>query len=283
MQQVRFGPPITNGIKTLIIINVAVFAIQNISHILLPGMNPNTFNSIFSIWPLNFELFGIWQVFTYMFLHGGFFHILINMFMLWMFGSELENLMGKKEFYKYYLICGVGAGVIISVGNMYLLPAGSIGPTLGASGAVLSVLFAYAVFWPDRQLLVMMVVPVKTKFVVLFYGFISIYSMMGSGGDGISHIGHLGGLIAGFIYLALYKKIPVIERLLGKSAEIKFKKAVRNVKKKTTKPFYKFDMNHPGVDEKVNELLDKISRDGIHSLTEAERQFLQAVSKHKNK
>ncbi|MES0489619.1 MAG: rhomboid family intramembrane serine protease [Leptospirales bacterium] len=290
MYQAQFGPKITNGIKTLIIINVAVFAIQQLISMLLFGFNslgtrtPSTpFDILFSVSAVDSENFQVWQVFTYMFLHGGFFHIGINMFMLWMFGSELENLMGKKEFYKYYLVCGLGAGVIIAVGNMYLIPTGTPSLTLGASGAVLSVLFAYAVFWPDRQLLFMMMIPVKTKFVVLFYAAISIYSMMGSGGDGISHIGHLGGFVAGLIYLGLYKKIPVIERLFGKATDDKFKKVYRNVKTKTSKPFYKFDMNHPGVDKKVNELLDKISKDGIHSLTETERQFLQAVSKHKSK
>lgn len=138
--------------------------------------------------------FYIWQLATYMFLHGGFSHILINMFVLWMFGRELEGIWGSKEFLKYYFLTGTAAGATIFLWNL-----GSSVPTIGASGAVFGVLVAYALFFPDREIYVYFLFPVKAKYFVLFIGLLEFLWLPNQ--DGISHIGHLGGLVAGFFYL----------------------------------------------------------------------------------
>jgi membrane associated rhomboid family serine protease len=145
--------------------------------------------------------FFIWQVFTYMFLHGGFWHIAINMFILWMFGSKLEYTWGTREFIRYYLLTGVVAGFSIllwhyATGTPYV-------PTIGASGAVFGVLVAYALFFPDDLVYIYFLFPVRVKYFVVFMGVLEFWALQGAlqGQSNISHIGHLGGMIAGYFYL----------------------------------------------------------------------------------
>ena len=129
-----------------------------------------------------------------MFLHGGFWHIVMNMFVLWMFGCELERSWGTKEFIKYYFLTGTIAGLTIFIWNW-----GSFVPTIGASGAVFGILIAYAMFFPDREIYVYFLFPIKAKYFVLIIGIFEFMALPQQ--DGISHIGHLGGLVAGFFYL----------------------------------------------------------------------------------
>ncbi|RMF57906.1 MAG: rhomboid family intramembrane serine protease [Calditrichaeota bacterium] len=183
---------ITPGIKNLILANVTVFLLQ-----------------IFFGWLINPWVFGIvpsrmlgeffiWQPVTYMFLHSptGFGHIFFNMFALWMFGTELERTMGTKEFLRYYFLTGILAGVSIFVWNLFM---GIDVPTIGASGAVFGILMAYAMFFPDRYIYLWFLFPIKAKYFALLFGVLEF--LMLPSGDGISHIGHLGGMIAGFFYL----------------------------------------------------------------------------------
>ncbi len=153
------------------------------------------FDAIFGLVPrLTIHHFFIWQVVTYMFLHGGLFHIFFNMFALWMFGIELERTWGTREFYKYFFLTGVAAGVANVLWNW-----GSVVPTIGASGAVYGILMAYALFFPDRYVYLYFLFPIKVKYLVLIFGGIEFLSMYNQ--DGVAHIAHLGGMIAGFLYL----------------------------------------------------------------------------------
>jgi len=192
-----FGPgPLTPAIKILVIANVGAYLLSLIAPqlTLMFGLRPA-------------DVFGelrFWQPLTYMFLHGGIFHLLFNMLALWMFGVELERMWGTRFFARYYFVCGVGAAATTIV--LALLP-GSFGArlyyplTIGASGAVYGILLAYALYFPNRPIYMYMVFPIPAKYFVMIMGGISLLSAMGSTGDGLAHTTHLGGLAAGYLYL----------------------------------------------------------------------------------
>ena len=147
----------------------------------------------------------IWQLFTYIFLHGGIWHILFNLLYLCMFGADLERAWGSRKFYTYFFICGVGAGVINVIVKMILDPHG-LGiarvPTIGASGAIYGVLLAVAVIMPHRQVWVFpLPVTVSMRVIVIVMGAIEFFGTLGGGGDNVSHVCHLGGMLVGYIYL----------------------------------------------------------------------------------
>ena len=153
------------------------------------------------------DIFGrlhVWQPVTYMFLHAGIFHILFNMLALWMFGVELERTWGSRYFVRYYFICGVGAAMTTVL--LSFVP-GSFGQqlydslTIGASGAIYGVLLAYALYFPNRPIYYMMIFPIPAKVFVAIMGAISLISSMSGPGGGIAHTTHLGGLVAGYLYL----------------------------------------------------------------------------------
>jgi membrane associated rhomboid family serine protease len=178
----------------------------------------------------------IWTPVTYMFLHGGISHILFNMLSLWMFGVELERMWGTAFFTRYYLVCGVGAALTTML--LSFLP-GQIGQqlyyslTIGASGAIYGVLLAYAMYFPDRRILFYFLFPIPAKYFVMIIGAISLFSAMGSSGDGIAHVTHLGGLLAGWLYLR--------GRRMRLSAEIQYQFARWRINRARRK----FDV-HPG-------------------------------------
>lgn len=140
----------------------------------------------------------LWQMFTYMFLHEvtTLFHILWNLLMLWMFGSELERAWGGRAFLRYYLITGLGAGLTVLA-----VTPGSPVPTIGASGALFGLLLAYGMQFPNRLLYVFLIFPMRAKWVVVLSGLITLYSLLVARGGGISHLAHLGGLVFGWLYL----------------------------------------------------------------------------------
>lgn len=188
--------------------------------------------------------FGIWQLVSYMFMHGGFSHILFNMFALWMFGNTLENVWGPKRFLNYYLITGIGAGVvqitvaylriasvesgmhpeqiatviqegaeILQQGKNYINHGMSElnliinTPTVGASGAVFGILLAFGMMFPNSLIYVYFAIPVKAKYFVMIYGAIELYmGFSNNAGDNVAHFAHLGGMIFGFFLITYWKK-----------------------------------------------------------------------------
>ena len=201
-----FGPgPLTPAVKALLIANTVMF----VATILVPelsvrlGLRPaDVVGSL-----------AIWQCVTYLFLHGSFFHILFNMLTLWMFGVELERMWGTKYFTQYYFIAGIGAGltqVILGIlpfdfANQFYYPV-----TIGASGAVYGLLLAYAMYFPNRPIYMYFVFPVPARIFVTILGAIALLSAM-SGGGGIAHTAHLGGLAAGYLYLKSGRIHPISE------------------------------------------------------------------------
>jgi membrane associated rhomboid family serine protease len=193
-----FGPPFTPPIvKQLLIANAVVFLAQNLFEPL----------SVFgSVVPYLFWQQGwLWQPFTYMWLHSPHHlgHILMNMFVLWMFGSQLAMAWGPKTFLRYYLICGVGAGFIIATLPYLFVAFGApeenlIIPTLGASGAIYGVMLAYSLTWPDRTIMLIFP-PVAFRAIWLIPALFFMQFLFGGGN--VSHVGHLGGVLVGWIYM----------------------------------------------------------------------------------
>jgi len=154
---------------------------------------------------LVFERWWVWQPVTYMFEHGGMFHLLFNMLALWMFGVELERLWGTRFFARYYFITGTGAAATTMLAS--ILPFGFADAlygsvTVGASGAIYGLLLAYAMTYPNRPIYIYLVFPIPAKIFVLIIGAISFLSSVTDTGGGVAHATHLGGLVVGYLYLA---------------------------------------------------------------------------------
>ncbi|MBV9506759.1 MAG: rhomboid family intramembrane serine protease [Acidobacteriia bacterium] len=180
------------AIKWLLISNCAVFLLTS----LLPRAPVVTLFAI--TWDGVIRNFFVWQVVTYMFLHGGIWHLLFNMLTLWMFGTQLEQDWGTRRFLKYYFICGVGAGVCILLVNG--LAGEYFVPTLGASGAIMGLLMAFGVLYPNQRILMNFLFPIKAKYLVLIYVVLDLWTSFGPN-TGISTVGHLGGMAVGYAYL----------------------------------------------------------------------------------
>ncbi len=197
--QMGFGPPVTpQVIKNLLIANVAVFVAQMLAPIVtqVGAVTPALF------WGEQW----LWQPFTYMWLHspGSIWHIGFNMFALWMFGSPLALTWGDERFLRYYLVCGVGAGLVIAT-VPYVFDSPTTIPTVGASGAVMGVLLAYSFTWPDRTImLIFPPVPIKALWLIPLI----LVMELTSGPGNVSHAGHLGGVVVGWIYLVREGRTP---------------------------------------------------------------------------
>jgi membrane associated rhomboid family serine protease len=144
----------------------------------------------------------LWQLFTYIFLHGDIPHILFNLLALWMFGGELENLWGSRRFLFYFFFCGIGAGIITVLCTIILTPQYQLVPIIGASGAIYGILLAFGWLFPNRPVYIYFLFPIPAKYFVAIFGFLEFIYFSRGGGGGISHITHLGGLLFGFVYMA---------------------------------------------------------------------------------
>jgi membrane associated rhomboid family serine protease len=192
----QFGPgPLGPAIRAILIANVAVFVLT----FFLPQLLLT-----FGLRPADVvEKGAVWQLVTYMFVHGSVTHVLFNMLMLWFFGVELERMWGTRYFAKFYAICGLGAGVTqILLGFVPLSFAAQfyLQSTIGASGAIFGLLLAYALYFPHRAILVFFVFPVQARYLVMIYAGIELLYAFGGGG-GIAHTAHLGGLATAYLYL----------------------------------------------------------------------------------
>ncbi len=184
---------IPNVIFTLLIINGLVFALQNFA--------PELMLRLFALWPVQFRLFMPWQIVTYGFMHSQstLMHIIFNMLMLWMFGRELEQLMGPRRFLAYYMTCVVGAGLVQLLVGVY--EGGGV-PTLGASGGVFGILLAYGMAFPNRTImLIFPPIPMKAKYFVIMLGLFELYIGVSGVRNGIANFAHLGGMLFGFVLI----------------------------------------------------------------------------------
>ena len=255
----------TNAIKVLISINFGIFILQTLSG------SETLFFPLFGLVPkLVWSEKMIWQPFTYMFFHGGVWHVLINMFVLWMFGSELERLWGRSQFLRFYFITGVGSGLVTMLFGLQ-----SMTPVVGASGAVYGVLLGYGLTYPNRTIYLYGIIPVKSIWFVLGIGLIAFMSSFENMSP-VSHITHLSGMIIGYFML----KNPInwgglLFQIRKKTLEYKIQKEEKRISQQFL------------VERDINQILDKINHQGFDSLTQEEQDRLykgsHSLSKDKKK
>jgi rhomboid family protein len=190
------GPagPVPPGVRSLIAINVAVYLVQVLT-------TPERMIGLFGLIPAKVARFEVWRLFTYQFLHGGAWHLALNMLMLWMFGSELEQRWGRRFFLRYYLLCAVGGGLTYAVVRW-----GTWMPSVGASGAIYGVLMAYGLWFPNRIVLLAFLFPLRVRHVIVFLIFIELLQAIEATGAGIAYAAHLGGMAFGYAYLSWWTK-----------------------------------------------------------------------------
>ncbi len=190
---VFFGGPVTRTVKLLIIVNVVVFGLQTLSKL----AGSYFLVAYFGLIPfrVTHDLM-LWQFVTYMFLHGGVFHIFFNMLTLFMFGNDLERYWGTRRFLNYYFITGIGAGLC-----SWLVAPSSRVAIIGASGAIYGLLLAYGMLYPNRIVYLNFLLPIKIKWLVIIFGAMAFFSSLTGGEPGVAHIAHLGGMLVGYVFL----------------------------------------------------------------------------------
>jgi len=290
----QFFPPV---IKWLMIINGAVFVLSYFGRNLFTfGGVPlgNIINYYLGLMPLGYGFYP-WQLITYQFLHADFWHILFNMFFgLWMFGMEVEHVMGSRRFLIFYLTCGVVAGL----SQLFLAPVleptsiisryGGPVPTVGASGAVYGVLVAFGVMFPDRYIFLYFLLPIKAKYFVA--GLIILGVLSVGGQSAVANLAHLGGALAGYLFLLyLGRRVPfqhTIDRIgwwiNSKTTKRQTEEYEDIVDAKVHDITEGRKTEKDEAQAKIDEILDKISRGGYQSLTEEEKKILFEASKKLN-
>ena len=255
----------TDAIKILVSVNFGIFLLQSLS-----GAE-RMFFELFGLVPkLIWSEFMIWQPVTYLFFHGGIWHVLINMFVLWMFGSELERLWGKQHFLKYYFVTGVGSGIITAIFALH-----STTPVVGASGAVFGVLLAYGLTYPNRTVYLYGIIPIKSILFVIGIGVLAFISSFDSTTQ-ISHITHLAGMAIGYVMLKRrWQWKDIWFSIRKKTLEYQLQREEKNMSRRQE------------LEQDIDRILDKINQGGFHSLSEDEEQKLyensKSLSRHKKK
>jgi membrane associated rhomboid family serine protease len=205
----------------------------------------------------------VWQPLTYLFLHGGMFHWLFNMFILWMFGAELERRWGTWVFLKYFFITGLGAA-----GCVMALTPGSLAPTIGASGAVFGMIVAFAMLFPHAVMYLYFLIPLKAWHAAVLFAFIEFFAGLESGGAGVARFAHLGGMATGYLYLRFSGPIWITVK--------SWARPLRRAKPRV--------QLHEATDDLVSEvdrILDKVLKEGVESLTAREKSIMDRYTKLK--
>ncbi len=277
---VTIGSKWTRVIMILIIVNVTIFIIQLLFSTIssqwgvpIMGMSsetdgvvhhvrlgPDPFTTLFWLYqPFAIGKLWLWQFVTYMFLHSVSdpWHIIFNMLVLWMFGSEVERAMGTRRFLTMYFTAGIFAGIF----GCLFTPDN---PILGASGAIFAVEIAFAMFYPNATI-IFFVFPIKAKYLVTIFAGITVFNCLMPTGGNVAHFAHLGGLLYGFLFIRYEPRFS------------NFLISWQNQQKE--KEFQKEEEVKNGVDA----LLDKVNRTGMKSLTRRERSYLKNASKRYRK
>jgi membrane associated rhomboid family serine protease len=246
------APSTTRVVIWLIALNIAVFILQRLfldKYVDLVGLVPTLFLG---------RAF-LWQIVTYMFLHASVLHIFFNMLFLWMMGSELERHWGSREFLKYYLVTGCGAGLV----NVLVQPHSST-PTIGASGSIFGIIIAFALAFPDRELMLYFFIRIKAKHFAILVGALELVALLLLPNAGIARFAHLGGLLVGYVYLK-YERLayPLKKRVLRTQAKLAEGARQREEDRQAE------------ARGEIDRILDKITREGIGALTDREKTFLE--------
>ena len=253
-----FGfPPLTRIVKILMMINGAVFLLQ------LFGADSKLVE-YFSVWPITIgTTLQIWRFVTYQFLHGGMGHVIINMLVLYMFGGLLERLWGDRRFLRFYLVCGVAGGLMYPLLlwlNVLQPSIDGVVPLIGASGSILGILAACAILFPRLPVYVWGIFPIPLWIVAVVTMGIALATVWTRGPNAGGEAAHLGGMIAGglYVYADKYR-----HRLVGKFRKGRWER--------------KITAQHATTQE-IDSILQKVHRSGIHSLTHAEKRALKRAT-----
>jgi len=299
------------GIKFLLASNVGLYLAQLLFGKVDVGGGPTLnfyIERYFYLWPLHSGNFLPWQLFTYMFLHEGLMHVGLNMFVLWMFGIEIESLWGTKKFLIYYFICGLGGALC------HLLLSGffgmGIGPMLGASGAIFGVLVAFGLTFPDRWIYFYFLIPIKAKWFVGGWIALEVYFLY-SANDNVAHLAHLGGAVTGIIYLLVMSGGRILALRRNRAQTPQWGNAAppphdgggffgrKQQPREGARPravdaeYRDLDAGHAAssvnatnvkqarviTQEEIDRILDKIAATGYQNLTEDEREVLFEASR----
>jgi membrane associated rhomboid family serine protease len=293
--------------KNLLIINVLMFVATFVFQ--RGGIDLNDVLGLHFFMASEFHLY---QLLTYMFMHGGLQHIFFNMFALWMFGCVVENVWGPKKFLFYYISCGIGAGliqelvqyisyfVIDDLGSYDYVNLNGVSvtvdyylnqlTTVGASGAIYGILLAFGMLFPEERIFIFpLPVPIKAKWFVLAYVAIELFSALGTSGDGVAHFAHLGGMLFGFLMIRYWQKHPGGGSGYGRSGGQQFFDRLRNNWEKRSHKNagdggahshtesdkdWQYNQHKQATQKEIDEILDKIRRSGYDSLTEEEKKKL---------
>ena len=251
-QRPSWGQPLAGSmIGKLILANIVVFILQYV-------FRPH-FTNLFALHPRSVvENFYVWQMVSYMFLHGGLMHLLFNMLMLWLFGSTLEAVWGSRQFLRYYVVCGLGGAVfsLIFSYNNYVI---------GASGAIFGLYLAYAMMFPDNHVYLYFLVPIKAKYLVAGLALFQLVSGI-SGPSGIAYFAHLGGMAAGLFFF----RHELARKLRSHHNPRKRWQAFKEERKETQE-------SHDTAN--IDSILDKISAKGYDKLTTTEKRILENYSR----
>lgn len=215
--------------KNLLVLNVLAF----LAYTVLYNMHIVDMNDMFGLHFFLAPDFNVYQLVTYMFMHGGWSHLFFNMFALWMFGCIVERTWGARKFLIYYMVCGIGAGLLqelAQLGQFYMLASEQISgfsmsdtvlvaqnsagllnrwTTVGASGAIYGILLAFGMLYPEERMFIFpLPVPIKAKWFVVGYAAIELFMALSTTGDGVAHLAHLGGMLFGFLLIRYWRRHP---------------------------------------------------------------------------
>jgi membrane associated rhomboid family serine protease len=278
-----FNFSLTPVVKRLLIANVALFLL-----LFVAGGAGGRFALEWLAFRPDHVLTRPWGVFTYMFVHADFMHLFVNMLVLFFFGPPLESRWGGREFFRFYVVAGLG-GVALS---FLMAPSGLV----GASAACFGLMLAFAMNWPDSPIYVWGIFPVKAKWLVAFLGVMTLFGAFGASGGGIAHFAHLGGLAAGFIYLKIdWRASQAFERIRRAAPRTPRRLAiVPRDEEEDRVPEGRVRKRRRGREARgasgpeerrmlddVDRVLDKISARGMASLTPEERKLLDEVSRQR--
>lgn len=261
-QQYQFGLSrrISPAVKWLIIINVGVYFLEVLLYALKEGVPGATFLGWLGLSPgMVFQKGCIWQLVTYAFLHApnSISHILFNMLFLYWFGREVEMIWGTRRFLRFYFAAAVFSGLAFSVLEIIVRPERPL-PCIGASGAIMAVVMVYALWFPNRLILLMFIFPIRIwTFVLITIGIETLELLSISRRSGVAHMAHLGGLLFGFLVV---RAGPRLARSLRNSRRHRFE-------------------DEAAQERRLDEILDKVHHAGIHSLSWGERRFLKRMSR----
>lgn len=287
-------PRMTRVVRALIAINVVIAFLA--ATIVQSSVLESTF--AFRSGPLS-DVW--WTAFTYMFLHGGLFHLAMNMYTLWLFGPRLEHTWGSRGFALFYVWCGIGGAVFHAL-------FGGLAPMVGASAAIFGVMLAYAMHWPKDEIFFFGVIPMRVSTLVLILALMNLfmgYSASVTGGGGVAYFAHLGGFAFAFLYLKKPQHVSIdqLRQRVSPAPDVPDDMTPRALPKPTTRSRHRDEVDEivaqskaavarrparvktqkqadrEARGEELDRVLDKISKHGLASLSAGERQLLDEVSR----